>query len=152
MTTIQVATQLDASADVVWKAVKTPQAFVHVARGMLRYPAAQKLDRSWQVGDGISGWTFLFGLIPFSYHHLNVTSIDEIARVLSTEEHGGAIRTWRHDLTVTPLDHTLCTYEDVVEIDAGFLTPVVAAYAAIFYRYRQRRWRRFARLLSAVTD
>ena len=38
-------------------------------------------------------------------------------------------------------------YSDRIEIDAGPLTPLVAGYAQLFYRYRQRRWRRLARTL-----
>ncbi len=152
MKTIRIATHLRASADIVWPAVKTPQAFVHVARGMLRYPAAERLDRPWQVGDQISGRTFLFGLLPFSHHHLTVSSIDNDNHVLVSDERGGAIRAWRHDLIVTPIDDTSCTYEDVIEFDAGLLTPVVAAYATLFYRHRQRRWRQLAPLLRAVAD
>jgi hypothetical protein len=150
MRTITVNTRLDAPADIVWHAVNTPHAFVHVARGMLRYPAAERLDRPWQVGDHVQGWTLLFGVLPFSYHHITVASIDDDARVLTSDEHGGVIRTWRHDVTVTPIDETACRYEDRIEIDAGWLTPVVAAYASLFYRHRQRRWRMLARLLATT--
>jgi len=147
--TITVATHLDASADIVWRGVNTPHAFVHVARGMLRYPAAERLQRPWQVGDQVRGWTLLFGVVPFSYHHLTVASIDEGARVLTSAEHGGVIRTWNHVVTVTPIDDTSCRYEDRIDIEAGPLTPIVVAYATLFYRYRQRRWRGLARLLAA---
>jgi hypothetical protein len=150
MRTITVSTPLDAPADVVWHAANTPQAFVHVARGMLRYPAAERQRGPWRVGDRLEGWTLLFGAVPFSYHHLTVAAIDDDARVLTSDEHGGMIRTWRHDLTVTPVDDTSCRYEDRIEIDAGWLTPVVAAYAWLFYRHRQRRWRELARLLAAT--
>ena len=150
MRTVTVHTRLDAPADIVWRAVTTPHAFVHVARGMLRYPAAERLDRPWQVGDHLQGWTFLFGVLPFSYHHITVASIDDDARVVASDEHGGVIRTWRHDVIVTPLDDISCRYDDRIDIDAGVLTPVVAAYARLFYRYRQHRWRALARLLAAT--
>ncbi len=117
---------------------------------MLRYPAAERLDRPWQVGDHLQGWTFLFGVLPFSYHHITVASIDDDARAVASDEHGGVIRTWRHDVTVTPIDETACRYDDRIDIDDGILTPVVAAYARLFYRYRQHRWRALARLLAAT--
>ncbi len=48
-----------------------------------------------------------------------------------------------------PLDHAAPSpggtlYRDRVEIDAGLLTPVVAALARVFYRHRQGRWRALA--------
>ena len=151
MRTISISTELDAPADVVWRAVKTPQAFVHVAKGMLRYPAAERVDRPWQMGDQLDGWTFLFGVVPFSVHHLAVASIDDQRRVLVSHEHGGLVRTWHHTLVVTAVDDASCRYEDRIAIDAGLLTPVVVLYASIFYRHRQRRWRRLARLLAAAS-
>jgi hypothetical protein len=151
MRTVTVTTRLDAAADIVWRGVNTPHAFVHVAHGMLRFPAAERLQRRWQVGDHVQGWTLLFGVVPFSYHHLTVASIDEGARTLTSIEHGGAIRTWNHEMIVTPIDGTSCRYQDRIDIDAGVLTPIVVAYAMLFYRYRQRRWRGLARLLAATS-
>ncbi len=49
-----------------------------------------------------------------------------------------------------PVGGGRCRYRDVVRIDAGPLTPVVAAVARAFYRERQRRWRSLAPLLAAA--
>lgn len=147
--TVELACRLEAPADQVWSALQTSRAFTYVTRGMLRYPAAERIDREWTVGDEIEGWIFLFGFIPFSRHHLRIESIDEDRRVVRTDESGGAIRTWRHRIEVTPIEGQACRYEDRIEIDAGPLTGIVTAYAQLFYRYRQRRWRRFARIVVA---
>jgi hypothetical protein len=151
MAIVSVSTELAAPAALVWQAAKTPHAFVHVAKGMLRFPAAERIDRPWQEGDRLAGWILLFGFVPFSIHHLRVASIDEASRTLVSEERGGPIRRWRHDVFVTVLDAGTCRYEDRIEIEAGPLTPLVTAFASVFYRYRQRRWRGLARLLAAVT-
>ena len=150
MHTTTVTSEFDAPADVVWPGVKTPHAFVHLARGMVRFPAAERLDGPWRVGQAIDGWTFLLDVIPFSKHHLAVASIDEETRTLVSDEHDGLLRRWHHTLHVEPLPGGRCRYTDTIEIDAGPLTPIVAAYAQVFYRYRQRRWKQLARLLAAV--
>jgi hypothetical protein len=150
MRTITVSTELDAPADVVWAAATTPHAFVHVAKGMLRFPAAERLDRPWRVGDEVRGWTLLFGFIPFSIHWLSIESIDDQRRRILSDERGGMVRTWRHELLATPLGDDRCKYTDRIDIDAGVMTPLVAGFAAIFYRYRQRRWRALAPLLAAT--
>lgn len=152
MRTVTVSTELPAPAKLIWPAVTTPHAFVHVAKGMLRFPAAERIGRPWQVGDDITGLTFLFGVIPFSKHRIRVETIDDEAMSMVSDEEGGIVRTWRHRLTTTPIDDWRCRYEDRIEIDAGALTPVVAAFAAVFYRYRQRRWKRLAGLLRATVD
>lgn len=146
--TVTLATDLDADADTVWHALRSPQTFVHVAGAMLRYPAAERCDGPFAEGDEIVGWTLLGGIVPFSRHHLRIAVIDDAARRLLSDEHGGVVRTWRHMITVTPAGAGRCDYVDAIEIGAGVLTPVVAAFAHAFYRYRQRRWRRLARLLA----
>ena len=152
MKTVRVTTELGAPADVVWAALKTPHAFVHVAGGMLRYPVAERLDRPWRVGDRIRGWTFLFGFLPFSRHQLAIDAIDEEGLTVVSNERGGIVRRWCHWLELTPTGERTCRYEDRVELDAGPLSGLVAAFAKVFYRHRQRRWRALARLLGAASS
>ena len=94
------------------------------------------------------GWVFLFGLLPFSRHHLHIVSIDESTRTLSSREFGGLITTWNHDIEVVRIDAVTCRYRDRIEIDAGIMTPVIVLYARWFYRMRQRRWRALAKGMS----
>ena len=59
---------------------------------------------------------------------------------------------WRHPVgmaSVEPIGARSFKYRDTVTIEAGPLTPLVAAYAHWFYRVRQRRWRALARELAA---
>ena len=150
MRTTTITSELGAPADVVWAGVQTPHAFVHIANGMVRFPAASRLEGPWEVGQTIVGWTFLLNVIPFSKHHLTVASIDHETRTVVSDEHGGLLRSWYHSLHVEPLADGRCRYTDTIDIDAGPLTPIVAGYALVFYRYRQWRWKRLARLLAAA--
>jgi hypothetical protein len=149
MKSITIESTLDAPADVVWSVVQRPEAFVHVAGAMLRYPAAERHGGPWRQGDETVGWLFLFRLIPFSRHTIRVFDIDHDAMTLLTEEGGGLVRLWRHHVSVRAVSDDRCRYTDRIEIDAGILTPIVVTFARAFYRYRQRRWARLAPLLSA---
>ena len=152
MRSITVETTLDAPPDVIWATVQRPEAFVHVAGAMLRYPVAERHQGPWRVGDMVTGWLFLLRLIPFSRHTIEVADIDEEARTIRTEERGGLIRTWRHHVAVRPMTGHRSHYTDRIDIDAGLLTPLVATFAKVFYRYRQRRWAKLAVLLSASSS
>jgi hypothetical protein len=66
---------------------------------------------------------------------------------LSSQEGGGLIRRWNHDIIVTPQGEASCSYRDVIDIDAGVFTPAIALYARWFYSMRQRRWRVLAHRL-----
>ena len=150
MVTITRSTVLDAPADRVWEAVKTPAAFRLVTRGVLGIPALRGRREPWEQGETVVVRLFLLGVVPAWRHHLTVAEIDDDARVLRSDEHGGVLRSWRHDITVTPLDDDRCGYEDRIDIDAGRLTPVAGRVADVFYRIRQSRWRELALALYAA--
>jgi hypothetical protein len=82
--------------------------------------------------------------IPANRHTLHLAAVDDAARTLRTREHGGVLRAWNHTIAVEPADGASCRYTDVVEIDAGPLTPVAHAIARAFFAHRQRRWHKLA--------
>lgn len=146
--TVTRTTTLEAPAATVWKAVRTPRAFVTVTRGLLRFPVVESRTDEWREGEQIVGWTWLFGVLPFNRHSITVSRIDHDQMTLISDEHGGLIRSWVHDIVVEPLDDHRCRYIDRVVIDAGWMTLPVAGFAWLFYRIRQRRWRQLARTLA----
>jgi hypothetical protein len=149
MAIIDRSTVLEASADLVWGHVKTPAAFRTVTRGLLFMPVIRQRNDGWREGETVVGWVFLFGILPFSRHHLHIVRVDDSARTLSSREFGGLIRTWNHDIEVEPIDALSCRYRDGIEIEAGILTPVIVLYARWFYRMRQRRWRALAKRMTS---
>lgn len=148
MAWVERTTVLEASADAVWAAVKTPSAFRTVTRGLLAMPVIRRRQDEWREGETVVGWVFLIGFLPFSRHHLHVASIDESTRTLSSREFGGVIKTWNHDIEINPIDAKTCRYRDRIEIEAGVMTPVIVVYTRWFYRMRQRRWQALAKGLT----
>lgn len=148
MALVERSTPLEASADAVWAAVKTPSAFRTVTHGLLAMPVIRRRQDEWREGETVVGWVFLFGFLPFSRHHLHIASIDESTRTLSSREFGGVITMWNHDIEINPIDAKRCRYRDRIEIEAGIMTPVIVVYARWFYRMRQRRWRALANGLT----
>ncbi len=148
--TIRRSTLLDAPADLVWAAVRTPQAFRFITRGLLDWRPIRGRTEPWAEGEQAMGWLLLGGVIPFSRHRIRVAELDDRARVLRSDESGGAIRSWRHDIHVEPVEGGRTRYTDVIHIDAGPLTLPVTAFAWVFYAIRQRRWRRLATILAGV--
>lgn len=151
MTTVTVTTDLEAPADTVWAAVQTAEAFEHITRGLVSFPALRELG-AFREGASASGPLRMLGL-PFGRYRITIDEIDHDRRRLRTREGGGLVRSWVHDIEVDhhPAGDTgRCRYTDRIDIDAGWLTPAVAAFAHGFYRIRQRRWRALARVLGAV--
>ena len=148
MAIVDLETVLSAPAPSVWRAVKTPGAFRTVTRGVLTMSVIKHREDEWREGETVTGWVFLFGVIPFSRHALHVWRIDDSAMTFSSRESGGLLRRWNHDIIVVATDDSRCSYCDRIDIDAGIFTPAVVLYARWFYRIRQRRWRALAKALA----
>ena len=142
---------LDAPATAVWDAVRTPAAFRAVTRGLLHYPPAARRSEVWREGETITGRLWLFGVLPLGRHTIRFERIDAAQFTLTSDEHGGLVRSWIHDIVLEPLDDRRTRYLDRVTIDAGWATLPVTAFAWVFYRARQARWRRLAPTLRAAT-
>jgi hypothetical protein len=141
--TIERSVELEAAAEQVWAAARTPAAFRYVTRGVLSITGlpTSRLEQ----GARIEGWLLLAGVVPVHRHHLEIVRVDPAAMTLSSAEWGGLLRRWDHDIIVEPLSDGRCRYTDRVVIDAGPFTLPVVLFAWLFYRYRQARWRRLAR-------
>lgn len=150
MRTITLSTRLDAPAHVVLDGARTPAVFRFVVRGLLSMPDLDAREAPFVAGEEITSRLRLLGVVPFSRHHLRVVELDLDGGLLRTHERGGLLRTWDHDVVVEPIDERTCRYTDTVRLDAGALTPLVAAAARGFYRIRQRRWRALAPVLAAT--
>jgi hypothetical protein len=138
--TIHVETELPTDADRVWAAICHPASFNYVCRGLIGIPALVGRTEPMRAGEIGTAWLWLFHLVPFSRHTIEVIDVDDDARHVRTHEHGGFLRAWNHTLHVEPISPARCRYSDTVDIDAGALTPVVAKAAVGINRYRQRRW------------
>lgn len=151
---IHVETELPTDADRLWSALQQPAAFLYVIRGLFGMPALAGRSDPVRAGESGSGWLFAFHLVPVHRHTIEVLDVEHATRTIRTHEHGGLVRRWDHVLHAEPLSAARCRYSDTVTIDAGSLTPLVAALAVGIYRYRQRRWRRLVRkhLLRPVPD
>lgn len=94
----------------------------------------------------------LFGLIPMGKQKI-VPSIEmEDSTPGSAEYHlrdngsGSLAKRWDHMIVMKERPDGRTDYLDRVVVEAGVLTPSVWAFASVFYRHRQRRWRKLAKL------
>lgn len=142
-----VKSDLPASAEKVWLAVLRRDTFLYITRGMLGFRGADRWPETFREGMEIETRVLFFHVIPGWRHALRIVKVDEGALELASEERGGFIQQWDHVVNLERVDEQRCRYTDQIEIRAGMLTVAVWAYAHLFYRYRQRRWRQLARTL-----
>lgn len=67
------------------------------------------------------------------------------ANLIESRESGALAPVWNHTIRFHSLEDGKLHYIDEIEIQAGLLTGVIWAFAHLFYRHRQRRWKKLLR-------
>jgi hypothetical protein len=145
----RVSTNLDCSPERAWDAVQRPETLQYITRGLLGFRALEELPEQFGPGTVLRVRLFFFHVLPAWQHEIAIVRLDPERRELYTNERGGPVRDWNHLITVEALPGApgSARYTDEIDIKGGPLTPLVWLYAQLFYRYRQRRWRRLAQTL-----
>jgi hypothetical protein len=143
----RIHTELPSPAEKVWQALLKRDTFLYITRGMLGFRGADHWPEFFSEGLEIGTRLMFFHLIPGWKHRLRIVRIDEEKLELESEEEGWVIRKWNHRIFVERVAGQSSLYTDEIEIQAGLLTGIIWAYAQVFYRYRQGRWRRLAKTL-----
>lgn len=148
---VRVSTELPLSADRAFKHACRLQMMEYVMRPLIVFAVSDEqrdhAAEQFPVGEQFEARLRLFGLIPLWKHRLTVVSVG--GHELYTKEAGGPVRVWNHRLIFTPLGGDSCRYTDEIEVDGGVIGLFTALFVGIFFRHRQRRWRRVAALLAA---
>jgi hypothetical protein len=146
---VRVSTELEIPADRAWETVKKVDTLRYITRGVLGFRPLGEVHETITEGDVIRVRLMFFHFIPAWKHEIRIMGVDEEARRIETMEKGGSVDRWNHVITVEPAGEGRSLYTDRIDIGAGRMTRLVAAYAKVFYRYRQRRWRKLARQLAS---
>lgn len=145
---VDLSTRLDAPIARVWDELQTTRLLVHVAAPMVHFtplePAA--LPERWSEGRYRVRMK-VFGVLPSGTQVIAISKAESQeggARRFTLRDNGSGdlAKTWDHVITLQELPDGATMYRDRVEVRAGLLTPVVWLFAQVFYRHRQRRWRR----------
>ena len=148
------STIIDIAPDVVWSEVQTARRLVHITWPLMRFvPVGDQPLEHFKPGGRYQVKLRLFGVLPFGTHWI-VTSVHgpetgQWPKRLRDNGYSALIDKWDHWITVTPDVGGGTRYSDDVEISAGIMTPFIWAFAQVFYRHRQQRWRGLADTLTA---
>lgn len=140
-----IATTMHTTADHMWQELQKVSSLMQIASPVLTFKPqqGQHLPATWQVGHNYALDLFGFYIVPLGKHYIHIKQIDGQRREMFTNEHGALTKIWNHRIRVESLNESAVHYTDEIEIDAGILTPLIWVFAQLFYRHRQRRWKKF---------
>lgn len=145
--TVELSTTLACTPDEAWNRVRTAALLLHVAAPLIRFtPKGTPLPQGWAPGE-YRVWMWLFGLIPLGWQAVVISEPAPEGEVRFIRDNGYSplIQRWDHWIAIRPGEDGTTHYTDTVHIEAGLLTPLIVAFARVFYAHRQRRWRALAR-------
>lgn len=151
---VRVETVLRASSAHLWSLLRYPASLLHVCRPVLHFTFAHPAEAElpWKAGVPYRLKMYLFGFIPLGAHTLSLDVLDEQRRTIVSRETGTLAKVWNHTISLWDEGQGEVRYVDEIEIRAGLLTLPIVAFAHVFYRHRQRRWKQLLRSRAALND
>jgi hypothetical protein len=143
----RILTVFDCTAEQLWDEISRPDSLRFVSAPLLHFEplVAGDLDSEWEVGKTYPLRLALFGFLPVGEHCITLVRIDREANLIESQESGALSPVWNHTIRFHQLGDGKLHYTDEIEIQAGLLTVIVWTFAHLFYRHRQRRWKKYLR-------
>ncbi len=125
----------------VWERLQRLSSLQYVASPYASFqPVDGKKDFVWREGESFALNFKLFVVIPLGVHTIRIITFDREHYTIYSNESNRHVPTWNHCITLKPIDERNTEYTDQIEIDAGWKTPFVYAWAKCFYAHRQKKW------------
>ena len=149
---IHFTTTLDAPAGWVVAQLQSTAVFRHITSPLVRFaPVQGHWPTQWAPGE-LDLHMRLLGVLPMGRQTVRISIESPLDGspwpVLRDNGSGQLMRLWDHRIHVRDLSGGRTAYTDDIEVQARhlpwLLTPLAAAFAWVFYRHRQRRWRALA--------
>ena len=144
--TVTVSSVFNAPADVIWARLGHVETLRYIARPFAYFTPLDDDEAEWKAGAGYRFRFRVFGVLPMGIHHISVARWDRDNWHIETHESDHLAKIWNHTIRLEPQADSRTKYTDIVEIDAGRLTWLVKCWSLMFYRHRQRRWKRLLSL------
>ncbi|HMN93962.1 MAG TPA: hypothetical protein PKC60_12105 [Hydrogenophaga sp.] len=143
----RIATHLGCTEAELWQKISEPRSLQFVASPLLSFVPAEggTLAGEWTVGLSYPLKLYFLKVIPLGRHTIRLVEIDKRTNTIVSQESGLLARVWNHTIRFQQVSPGLVRYTDEIEIQAGWLTPLIWAFAQVFYRHRQRRWKALLR-------
>lgn len=145
---VKVTSVFAAPAERVAAAVKTSALLLHVAAPLIVFRSLEPegFPDIWPPGPHQVSMR-AFGILPLGRQTIHIELHEAGPDLWRVRDKGSGqlVPVWDHWIAIRPRADGSCDYEDVVEVQAGVLTPFIWAFAAVFYRWRQSRWRSLIR-------
>ena len=146
---VKISSVLNSTSEKIFSELLKPSLLQEVASPLLKFKPVdkQRFPKKWKLG---KVYTFKIYFLMFLYigkHSICIKKINYAKKRIISNESGFLVKTWNHIICVRNHIKGKSIYTDDVEIHAGILTPLIWLFANLFYRHRQKKWKKIAEKL-----
>ena len=134
---------LPAPAETVWEGLQQIKTMQYICAPMVAFqPLSAETDAlPWTEGQTYKFRILLFGVVPFGTQETHVEQIDRDSFEMRSVEHHTLIPVWDHTIRLRKINDANTLLADKIEIEAGWRTPAVYAWATRLVQNRHQKWR-----------
>lgn len=140
-TTISVSSVFNAPAERIWALLVQIDTLRIITRPFAYFTPLDDMS-NWEQDAQYRLNLKVFGILSFGVHYIYVVKLNKASWELETHECNDTVKVWNHTIRLEAMPDGKTKYTDTVTLYAGKLTLFVKLWSMMFYRHRQRKWRR----------
>lgn len=140
----KISTIMNTTPQKLWGKIITPSSLLYVAAPILYFMPVNgtDLNSKWKVNRVYNLRLYFLKFIPLGFHKIIIKDIDIEKNKIVSNESGLLAKVWNHTIQFDAINYAQIIYTDTIEIKAGFLTVFVWMFTHLFYRHRQKKWKK----------
>jgi ligand-binding SRPBCC domain-containing protein len=141
---IKIETSFDAPAEKVWPYLLELKTLQYIARPLVYFKPKVEFNQ-FREGENYNLTLKILGLFPIRNHLIFIKELNKASLTIKSQESNAIIPIWNHTISLKP-NGDKTDYTDEIEINAGKLTKIISTFAKIFYKHRQKRWKKLLKI------
>ncbi|MDQ0114865.1 hypothetical protein [Paenibacillus harenae] len=139
---VKVMSVFNCDSEKLFHEVKKSKSLVYIGKPLVKFVQLPKhpLPEVWEDGK-YPIKMYILGFIPMGKQWI-VISVHNDNKRIRDNGYSNLIKKWDHNIHLTDIGDNKTLYVDTIDINAGILTYFIVLFANVFYRWRQKRWRK----------
>ena len=140
---IKITSIFNTSFEIIWSKIINIDTLIYICKPMVRFTLLSKdKPKIWETNKEYIFKLFIYGVIPLGKHRITLKNIDKNNGIIISNENNNIVKIWNHKIEMNIIEEKITTYTDEVDIYAGIFTIIVALFGLIFYKHRQKKWKK----------
>lgn len=139
---VKVMSIFNCNSDQLFNEIKKSKSLFYIAEPLVKFVEVENhlIPEFWEEGKYLIKM-YILGFIPFGSQWI-IISMDDDIKNIRDNGYSKIIKKWDHNVYLKDIGNNRTLYADSIEINAGILTLFIVLFANIFYRFRQKRWKK----------